>query len=56
MAMIRFVLADQDDVRSRKSGEMLNTGRNGTISEGELRMPDLTGSIEPRIDEDREAG
>lgn len=56
MAVIRFVLADQDDVRLGKLRDMLNTRRNDTIGEGELRMPDLTGSTEPRIDEDGEAG
>ncbi len=55
MAMIRFLLADQDDIRIWKLGEMLDTGWDSVIREGELRMPNLRGSRKPGIEENGEA-
>ena len=55
MAVIGFVLTDQDNIRFGEFRKMFDRGRKGAVGEGKFRMPNLTGASKPRIDEDGEA-
>ena len=55
MTMIWIDLRDQDNVRRRYLGQMIDTRRNGMSCDGKLGMNDRGVAEEPRINENRES-